>query len=171
MDDTRIRQREREALAASEYEIALQARADFIARAQKPPVIHDSDREWKLYRQGYVKIFLLPAAFPDTMLQQWWVFIHDVKSSGKHRHQGGLVLFVLEGAGASEVDGEIVEWEEGDMVLLPLKKNGVEHRHYTRGDNPAKWIAFIHEPTWDLVSSELTQIDASPDFSLTNAGN
>ena len=41
--------------------------------------------------------------------------------SGKHRHQGGLVIYVLEGKGYSIVDGERKDWEKGDLVLLPMK--------------------------------------------------
>ena len=50
------------------------------------------------------------------------MFIHTITTkSGEHRHQGGLLIFVLEGKGYSIVDGERWDWEKGDLVLLPMQ--------------------------------------------------
>src|SRR5439155_811034 len=78
-------------------------------------------------------------------LVDWNVFVQDIRvHSGKHRHQGGLVIYIMEGEGYSVVDGERHDWEAGDLLLLPVKKGGVEHQHFNKDDaHPAKWIAFI----------------------------
>jgi len=64
------------------------------------------------------------------------------------------------------VDGERVEWEKGDLVLLPLREKGVEHQHFNSDtpDKPALWMAFIHGPTRDYVASEMTQSEVSPEY-------
>ena len=158
---TRTRSRERETIPGSEYERALQEIAAFVELGKTGTVVvRDAERDWELCRQGTVKFYLVPGEFPETVLQDWYVFIHDIKKqSGKHRHQGGLVLFVIEGKGATEVNGEMVEWEEGDLILLPLDPNGIEHKHYNRGEGTAKWLALIYKPVFDHVASELTQTE------------
>jgi gentisate 1,2-dioxygenase len=91
----------------------------------------------------------------DTPLQNRSVFTHEVrKISGKYRHQGELVIYVIDGKGYSVVDGERVDWEKGDLVLLPIlvllpmKPGGVEHQHFNLDpEKPALWMAFIHQGT------------------------
>jgi hypothetical protein len=120
----------------------------------------------QIVRQGRILYYLDPLQFPDTPLQDWLVFINDVRThSGKHRHQGGLVIYVIEGKGYSIVDGERKDWESGDLLLLPLKRGGVEHQHFnTEADKPCRWVAFIYLPLMDEVAMEMTQIAVSPDF-------
>src|SRR5215208_1968110 len=131
-----------------------------------PVVIDCTKQEWFQARQGKLKFFLDPVSFKDTPLQQWRVFIHDIKTrSGKHRHQGGLVIYVLEGKGYSIVEGERKDWEKGDLVLLPMKPGGVEHQHFNSDPSkPAIWAAFINIPIQEYLASDLKQEEVSPDF-------
>ena len=83
-------------------------------------------------RQALVKHYMWPSRYsgitPEAVLDDWNIFVQDIKvHSGKHRHQGGLVIYIIEGEGWSEVDGERHDWEAGDLLLLPLKPGGVEH--------------------------------------------
>ena len=81
-----------------------------------PVVVHKDDREVELSRQGRIRYYLNHQIHKDTPLQQWLVFSHELRTkSGKHRHQGGLVIYVIEGRGYSMVDGERWEWEDGDL--------------------------------------------------------
>ena len=90
---------------------------------------------------------------------------HVRTHSGKHRHQGGLVIYVIDGEGYSIVDGERFDWKSGDLLLLPIRPGGVEHQHYNlKADRPCRWIAFCHMPTMDNLAMEMTQIEVSPDF-------
>ena len=94
-------------------------------------VVKPSEREFFLTRQGRLMYHLNPEIHKNTPLQDWRVFSHDLKTqSGKHRHQGGLVIYVIIGKGYSVVDGERVDWQAGDLLLLPIKPGGVEHQHF-----------------------------------------
>ena len=125
-------------------------------------------------RQALVKHYMWPSRYsgltPETVLDDWNIFVQDIKvHSGKHRHQGGLVIYILEGEGWSEVDGERHDWEAGDLLLLPLKPGGVEHKHYNRyDDKPAKWIAFISGALFEWGASEMVQVENHPDFKAKN---
>ena len=166
-ESERTRTRERGAPTLDSYERQLRARAEFQDRQLLGPVvIRSTDREFTLTRQANLKFYLDPQTFKDTPLQDWLVFVNDVKKhSGKHRHQGGLVIYVIEGRGYSVVDDERVDWEAGDLLLLPIKPTGVVHQHFNLAPGePCLWIAFLYMPIMDYVSMVMTQIEVMPEF-------
>jgi quercetin dioxygenase-like cupin family protein len=163
----RVRERERPPLKDNPYERVMAQRKALAERNLTGPVVIDcTQQEWFQARQGKLKFFLDPVSYKNTPLQQWRVFIHDIKTrSGKHRHQGGLVIYVLEGKGYSVVEGERKDWEKGDLVLLPMKPGGVEHQHFNSDPSkPAIWAAFINIPIQEYLASDLKQEEVSPDF-------
>ena len=129
-------------------------------------VVRNRDRPWDVSAQAQSKRYLSPhePELQDTASQDWEVFLQVIpERSGKHRHQGGLIIFVLEGRGHSVVDGVRHDWESGDAMLLPLTKVGVEHQHFNDDpDHPAKWIAFVYWPLFKFAGSETQQIETSP---------
>lgn len=162
----RTRIREREAPMQNAYEIAIQRGRERAERnAMGRIVCKEADCPQTLTRQGRLRYYL-GFKIEDTPLQDWIVFTHEIRTiSGKHRHQGGLIIYVIEGKGYSVVDGERCDWEKGDLVLLPLREKGVEHQHFnTDPDKPSVWMAFIHLPTQDYLASEMTQTEVSPEF-------
>lgn len=164
---TRVREREREAAPGNTYENVLYQRKRFVEQQLTGKVVvKDSDREWELSRQGRLKYYLQPHTFEDHALRDWQVFAQDIRvHSGSHVHQGGLVIFVLEGKGYTIIDGERYDWEAGDLILLPTKPGGVEHQHFNLDPSKGcKWVAFIYWPYWDAVASEMTQGELCPDF-------
>ena len=164
IERTRIRERERP--TQNPYELALQQDKAFGERQMMGRIVVKlADCQQELSRQGRLRFYLDPTV-DDTPLRNWVVFTHEVRTvSGKHRHQGGLVIYVIDGKGYSVVDGERVDWEKGDLLLLPMRPNGVEHQHFnaTPGQ-PALWMAFIHQPTREYVASEMTQTEVSPEY-------
>ncbi len=166
-DFERDRVREREPGEKTYYDQFIRSRREFDERQLAGPVvIKPSDREYQQTRQGRIMYYLNAQAYKDTPLQDWRVFVHDIKThSGKHRHQGGFVIYVIEGRGYSLVDGERVDWGPGDLLLLPIKPGGVEHQHFNLEEGkPCRWIAFCYLPVFDHVASEFTQMQTSPQF-------
>ncbi len=164
MERTRVR--ERDAPSGSSYELAMRLDREFAERQMTGRIVlTEEDCPQTLTRQGRLRMYL-DLTVKDTPLQDWVVFTHEVRTySGKHRHQGGLVIYVIDGRGYSVVDGERIDWEKGDLVLLPLREKGVEHQHFNLDpEHPALWMAFIHLPTKEYVASEMTQTEASPEF-------
>ena len=162
----RTRTREREAPTQNNYEIAMQSQRERAERNATGRVVCKlDDCPQMLTRQGRLRYYL-GHTIKDTPLQDWIVFTHEIRTvSGKHRHQGGLIIYVIEGKGYSVVDGERCDWEKGDLVLLPMRPPGVEHQHFNSNPGkPALWMAFIHSPTRDYVASEMTQTEVSPEY-------
>jgi hypothetical protein len=110
--------------------------------------------------------YLFEGLHEDTALGNWWVFAKDIRvHSGAHRHQGGLVIYVVEGSGYSVVEGVREDWEAGDLLLLPLKPGGVEHQHFN--DKPGtscKWVAFTYIPCHDALATRVEMTKDSPDW-------
>jgi len=166
-DFERTRTREREPESETHYDRFIRSRREFEARQSTGPiVIKPSDREYQQTRQGRLLHFLNPMAFKETPLQDWRVFMHDIKTqSGKHRHQGGFVIYVIDGRGYSVVDGERVDWGPGDLLILPIKPGGVEHQHFNlKPGNGCRWIAFNYMPVFDHIGSEFTQMQMAPQY-------
>src|SRR6185503_632038 len=164
-ENERTRVREREAPSLNAYEMGMARDRAWAERQQAGRiVVQMADTPQELMRQGYLRYYLDSGRrVLDTPLQNWSVFTHEVrKISGKHRHQGGLIIYVIDGTGYSVVDGERVDWEKGDLVQLPLREKGVEHQHFnSHPDKPAVWMAFIHLPLKEYVASEMTQSEES----------
>ena len=166
-ESERTREREREPPALNSYELAIAHDREFADRQRQGRVLlRLEDCPQIQTRQGLLRFYLSPFVIHDTPLQHWSVFTHEVRGkSGKHRHQGGIIIYVIEGKGHSVVDGQRVDWEKGDLVLLPLQPDGVEHQHFNDDPgHPATWMAFVHFPIRDYVASEMTQIEEFGDF-------
>lgn len=133
-------------------------------------VIPGKGRPFVQSRQGAERYYLTPTCYTGdrckTALDNWIVFIQNVvKHSGKHRHQGGLVIYIIEGEGHTIVDGERLDWEAGDLMLLPIRPGGCEHQHFNKHDDkPVKWIAFIHTAIYEWCASDMVQVQKSPNW-------
>ncbi|UCJ08589.1 cupin domain-containing protein [Chitinophaga pendula] len=64
--------------------------------------------------------------------------------TNKHRHTYETVLYVLEGTGWTEIEGERITWKAGDAVYIP---SWAWHRHQNLDDQaPARYIACENAP-------------------------
>ncbi|HTM10747.1 MAG TPA: cupin domain-containing protein [Verrucomicrobiae bacterium] len=147
------------------YEAAMAYQDRLLERGRTGKVlIRDEDRPWEATRQGRIRYFLNAAMYGDTALQEWRVFSQEIRTqSGKHRHQGGVAIYILEGKGYTVADGKRYDWEKGDLLTLPVKPGGVEHQHFnTNPDGPSRWMAFVYVPLANHVALHLKQIEVAP---------
>ncbi|MBI2849184.1 MAG: cupin domain-containing protein [Chloroflexi bacterium] len=163
-----LREREREPEVQRDmfYESRRKLWADRWDRAETGKVvIRGKEQPWLQGRQGFVRYYLDPTV-PGPAVWNWLMFIHKIRAhSGRHIHQGGIALFVLEGKGYTVVDGHRFDWEEGDLILLPIKPHGCEHQHFNVDpEKPSQWLAFIFYPFYDFVGSVLKQVEDHPDW-------
>jgi gentisate 1,2-dioxygenase len=128
-------------------------------------VIRGPDMTWEQNSQGRVRYYLNPE-YANNALRDWTLFLHDIKThTGMHRHQGGIVIYVTEGSGYTLCDGLRYDWTKGDLIVFPLKPEGVEHEHHNlRQGESCQWIATFYWPWWELVASEFTQVKLHPDY-------
>ena len=97
----RTRVREREAPTQNNYEIAIQTQRERAERNAIGRIVCKlGDCPQMLTRQGRLRYYL-GHTIKDTPLQDWICFTHEIRTvSGKHRHQGGLIIYVIEGKGS-----------------------------------------------------------------------
>ena len=128
-------------------------------------LIKSTEREWQISKQSKSKFYLYPHYFTDNALQEWFVFMQEIETrSGKHRHQGGIAIFILEGHGYTVVDGKRQDWKKGDLILFPVQPNGVEHQHFNEAPGGSRWMAFIFMPFYDQIASYTQQIEFHPQY-------
>ncbi|MEA2657442.1 MAG: hypothetical protein QOF64_20, partial [Candidatus Binatota bacterium] len=88
--------------------------------------------------------------------------------SGKQLHQGGRFHYVLEGKGSTVIDGVRHDWEENEIILLPLSSHGVVHQHYNSDPSkPARLL--VSEPNWVHVwgvdlGSGFEMLEPAPEY-------
>jgi gentisate 1,2-dioxygenase len=112
-------------------------------------------------RQGTSQFYIMPQ-FEELALTQWVVFLRDHTGvpSGRHRHQGGITIFGVEGDGYSVVNGHRFDWTAEDAVLLPIVPGGLDHQHFrARDDRPSKFIGIIWEPLVVALGAEMVQLE------------
>ncbi len=162
----RMKFREAEAQSRDDYQAMYSLYANNRDNAIKGRVvIRGKEQPWQQGRQGLVKYFLSYVYYGEAA-RNWSFFLHDIKThSGRHRHQGGIAIYVVEGKGWTVVDGVRYDWEAGDMILLPVKPNGVEHQHWNADPGQScKWLAMIFHDFGEAMGSLMEQRALSPDW-------
>ena len=129
-------------------------------------VIRSKETEWETARQGRLRYFSHHRFYSKLAAPGWQIFQQDIRRhSGKHVHQGGLVIFVLQGTGYTVVNGVRYDWKKGDLIVLPIQPGGCEHQHFNSNEGePCHWMAFVYRPLKESLGSEFTQRELSPEF-------
>jgi hypothetical protein len=173
MAESLERARERGPEQETLYDRSVRARMEDVERKRRGMVVlRDRDVPWDDNRQGKLKFYTNPLSFGETedptelpALTDFKVFVHDIHTnSGSHRHQGGLVIYVISGEGYTIVEGERKDWKAGDLMLLPVIPGGVEHQHFNTGPDLARWVAFRFEPFHEALGDIVEQVVNKPDF-------
>ena len=129
-------------------------------------VIRSKDTLWEQARQGRLRFFSHLRYFDKLAAPGWLVFEQDIRRhSGKHVHQGGLNIFVLEGKGYTVVDGVRYDWKKGDLIVLPIKPGGCEHQHFNlKEGEPCHWMAFVFRPFEERLGNQFQQREISSEW-------
>jgi hypothetical protein len=112
---------------------------------------------------GLMRWYLHPS-ITDTVLSSLVFFEQEIppgSRSGRLRFQGGQVIYVLEGRGHTLIDGVKHAWEGGDVINLPLRKDGIIVQHVNDDpDRPARFVA-VEPNLW-----QCTGVDRGCGFEL-----
>jgi gentisate 1,2-dioxygenase len=121
-------------------------------------------------QQGLMRWYLHPAIL-DTMLSTLTIYRQEIppgSRSGRLKFQGGQVLLIIEGKGHTLLDGVKHAWEAGDILNLPLRRDGIIVQHFN--DDPAKTAVFLAvEPNLFAATgvdrgSGFEQLEPAPDY-------
>jgi hypothetical protein len=107
-------------------------------------VIKRSQLPQELNRQGLMRWYLHPA-IEDTILKTEMIFEQEIppgSRSGRIKFQGEQVIYVIEGRGHTLIDGVKHAWKAGDVLNLPLRRDGIVVQHFNDdAEQPARCIA------------------------------
>jgi len=133
-------------------------------------VIRGASLPQEINRQGLMRWYMHPA-IKDTILNTHLFFEQEIppgSRSGRLKFQGEQVMYILEGKGYTLLDGVKHHWAAGDVVNLPLRKQGIVIQHFNEDpDKPVKFVAA--EPNLlDCASvdrgSGFEQIEDAPEY-------
>ena len=111
------------------------------------------------------------AAIADTILSTLSIYRQEIppgSRSGRVKFQGEQVIYVIEGRGHTLIDGVKHPWKAGDVINLPLRRDGIVVQHFNlEKDKPAKFICV--EPNWFACttvdrSSGYEQLENAPEY-------
>jgi hypothetical protein len=87
--------------------------------------------------------------------------------TGRLQCQGGVLHYVLEGEGYTDLDGVQHEWCAGDVIAIPIKELGVSYQHFNTGADSVRML--VVRPNFDSALGpeagvEMKMLEESPDF-------
>jgi gentisate 1,2-dioxygenase len=98
----------------------------------------------EINRQGLMRWYMHPA-ITDTVLTTHMFYEQEIppgSRSGRLKFQGEQVMYIVEGKGYTLIDGVKHHWKAGDVLNLPLRKQGIVIQHFNESmDEPAKFVA------------------------------
>lgn len=107
-------------------------------------VIKGSKLPQEVNRQGLMRWYMHPA-ITDTVLTTHMFFEQEIppgSRSGRLKFQGEQVIYILEGNGYTLIDGVKHRWKAGDVLNLPVRKQGIIIQHVNENETePAKFVA------------------------------
>lgn len=83
--------------------------------------------------------------------------LHEIPAattSTVHRHSWDAIMFVTQGSGWTEIDGQRIEWQPWDTLHLP---GWAWHRHGNDGDRPAQFVTWSVEPMYEAFGSAVLE--------------
>jgi hypothetical protein len=112
---------------------------------------------------GLLRWYMHPA-IDDTILSTLMFYEQELpprSRSGRLKFQGGQVMYILSGKGYTTIDGVKHPWKTGDVLNLPIRRDGIVVQHVNDDEIvAAKFLAC--EPNW----FEATGVDRGSGFEL-----
>jgi hypothetical protein len=96
--------------------------------------------------------------------------IPEGSKTGRLQCQGGVLHYVLDGEGYTDLNGVRHDWCAGDVIAIPIKELGVAYQHVNTGSGPVRML--VVRPNFDSALGpeagvEMTMLEDSPDFAAT----
>ena len=150
--------------------IALRGNRQRAARKGAVQVVRLAELPLENNRQGLMRWYLHPAIL-DTVLSTLAIYRQEIppgSRSGRLKFQGGQIMFIVAGKGYTLLDGVKHAWEAGDVLNLPLRRDGIVVQHFN--DDPEQPAAFLAvEPNLFAATGVdrgcgFEQLEPSPDY-------
>jgi hypothetical protein len=133
-------------------------------------IVKGSKLEQETNANGLMRWFMHPS-IKNNALSTMLFYEQELpphSRSGRLLFQGGQVMFITEGRGHTMIDGVKHAWEAGDVLNLPLRRDGIVVQHVNDDpEKPAKFVAvepnFLESATVDRGSG-FELIEPAPEY-------
>lgn len=133
-------------------------------RVEAPRFVPFDSVPWEYTRQGKMK-FLSHPWVDNCCLKTLDVYVQEIPpggASGKHRHVGEEIIFILDGKGYDIQDGVRYDWEKDALVCVPLMTT---HQHFNADpQKPAKIVSVMTRWYWYINQGGFQQLEDAPDY-------
>ncbi len=123
---------------------------------------------WSTSRQGYDRNYSGPINWKELCMPWWYITRTNQQSyrRGKHTHRGGgRMLFCLEGRGRTINNDVNIDWEKGDLELLPVTRTENVHEHFNLDmGKPCGLLVMMFWPFMEATANETRQMTDSPEW-------
>lgn len=131
-------------------------------------LIKGSEVAWVHSRHGYGKRYVTPFEWDNIGAPGWTITItnQQIIRRGKHTHRGGgRLLYALDGKGRTINNGVNLDWEQGDVELLPVTRTENVHEHFNlEPGKPCGMLVLMFWPFMEATANESRQMTDSPDW-------
>ena len=145
------------------------------ARKTAVQVVRLSELPLENNQQGLMRWYLHPA-LTDTILSTLSIYRQEIppgSRSGRLKFQGGQVMFIVEGCGYTLLDGVKHEWEAGDVLNLPAKRDGIVIQHFNSDETVTAAFLAVEPNLFAATSVDrgagFNQLEQSPDYKPPDA--
>jgi len=88
---------------------------------------------------------------PVRTMQMFYRTIPPGHYSGNHRHNNEAIIYIISGHGFSIVDGERVDWGEGDVMTIPP---WAWHNNCNlSAEEPVEFLAALNRPMLEILKA------------------
>ncbi|MBI4329910.1 MAG: hypothetical protein HY673_01355 [Chloroflexi bacterium] len=151
------------------YDASLRFKIEMSRRRKEGKVLLKAqDTPWRQNRHGFGKTYSNSTNWPELAVPGWSIsrpnYQHEQYKRGKHTHRGGgRLLFCLEGKGRTINNGINLDWEAGDLELLPVTRTENSHQHFNMEmGKPCGQLVLMFWPFMEATANETRQVTDAP---------
>ena len=108
------------------------------------------------------RVFISEPALLGSMVQTMAMFIAEIPPgdhTGRHRHFNEAMIYILEGRGHTDIEGDRYDWAESDVVSVPVYS---WHQHFN--DDPGRPVRYLGYTNLPLLRAMgLNKLEDAPE--------
>ena len=133
-------------------------------------IVKGADIPVESNRHGLMQWYMHPN-ITDVSLNTKLFYVQHIPAgskSGRQHHPGGKIFYFWQGRGHTVLDGVRYSWVAGELIQLPLRRDGVTYQHFNDSDEEEVLIVAVEPNYVDSLGldkgSSYEEIEDSPDY-------
>ncbi|MBI4332602.1 MAG: hypothetical protein HY673_15125 [Chloroflexi bacterium] len=135
-------------------------------RKEGKVLLRAQDNPAELSRHGYGRRYCNPSNWNEMSVPGWTISVTNQQDvpRGLHTHRGGgRLLYCVAGRGRTINNGVNLDWEKGDLELLPVTRTENSHQHFNVDPGkPCGQLVLMFWPFMEATANETRQVTDTP---------